>query len=203
MRVCHPGPVDRQRAITSAGSRIVISLRGFAETGRPPFLTTARVNISGVSSGSSLNSRGLMACESTRRKSDLKKRRDAGLFAGIGFPHAEYVSSFAARRVADYDQPPCQESIADDPGLAVVFAGILDFQSDAFKDDCRVLERQAARRQGGIVLRSIERDTRDVIVTTTTKCRKAPEVSESGRGPKPKFTGGLAAAKRRQLGPVE
>ncbi len=58
MRVCEPGPVARQRSMTSAGNRNVMSLRGFEDTGRPPLLTTARDNISSVSSGSSSYSLG-------------------------------------------------------------------------------------------------------------------------------------------------
>lgn len=50
MRVCQPGPVAFQRAITSAGNRRDINLRGFIDTGLPPFLILARFNICSVSS---------------------------------------------------------------------------------------------------------------------------------------------------------
>ena len=42
MRVCQPGPVAFHRSMTSTGSRIEMSLRGFAERGRPPLFTAAR-----------------------------------------------------------------------------------------------------------------------------------------------------------------
>ena len=56
MRVCQPGPVAFQRSMTSTGSRIEMSLRGFEERGRPPLFTTARDKACAVSSGSSLYS---------------------------------------------------------------------------------------------------------------------------------------------------
>jgi hypothetical protein len=56
IRVCQPGPVDFQRAMTSAGNRIVINWRGFVDIGRPPFRIEPREIISGVNSGSSLYS---------------------------------------------------------------------------------------------------------------------------------------------------
>jgi hypothetical protein len=60
MRVCHPGPVAFHRAITSAGNRRDINLRGFVDTGLPPLLILARFNISSVNSGNSLYSRALI-----------------------------------------------------------------------------------------------------------------------------------------------
>jgi len=60
MRVCQPGPVARHFSITDTGNRIVINLRGSDDTGRPPFLNTARANISSVSSGISSYSKGRM-----------------------------------------------------------------------------------------------------------------------------------------------
>jgi len=77
MRVCQPGPVDRHFAMTSLGRRIVMSRRGFAETGRPPFLTVARASISGVASGSSTYSRAFVTCASTRFRSDFSALRKA------------------------------------------------------------------------------------------------------------------------------
>lgn len=53
MRVCQPGPVAFHRAITSAGNRRDINLRGFVDTGLPPFLIFARFSICSVNSGSS------------------------------------------------------------------------------------------------------------------------------------------------------
>jgi len=53
IRVCQPGPVAFQSSITSAGKRREINLRGFGESGLPPFFTFARASISSVSSGRS------------------------------------------------------------------------------------------------------------------------------------------------------
>jgi hypothetical protein len=39
----------------------------------------------------------LIECASTRARSDPKERRDAGFFAVIGFPHAEYIANRATR----------------------------------------------------------------------------------------------------------
>ncbi len=50
MRVCQPGPVAFQRSMTSTGSRMEMSLRGFAERGRQPLFTTARASAWSVSS---------------------------------------------------------------------------------------------------------------------------------------------------------
>lgn len=158
--------------MTSAGSRIVMSFLGFVETGRPPFLTTARASISGVSSGSSAYSPAFVRCESTRARSDFKERRDTRFFAGIGFPHTEYMSRVAARCVPDYDHSTEQEPVTDDPGLTVILARILDFKGDAFKDDLRVLEGQATRGKRLVALDRVEGDTRMVNVTTETCGRK-------------------------------
>ena len=38
MRVCQPGPVARQRSMTSGVRREEIDLRGLADKGRPPFI---------------------------------------------------------------------------------------------------------------------------------------------------------------------
>lgn len=95
MRVCQPGPVALQRAMTSAGRRIEMSFLGFGERGRPPLFTLARANMSDVSCGSSRNSAAPTACASTRARSDFKVRREAFLFAVIGFSHAENAASGA------------------------------------------------------------------------------------------------------------
>jgi hypothetical protein len=60
MRVCQPGPVAFQRAITSAGKRNDINFRGFADTGLPPLLIFARFIIRSVNSGSSSYSRAFI-----------------------------------------------------------------------------------------------------------------------------------------------
>jgi hypothetical protein len=104
MRVCQPGPVAFQRAITSAGSRREMSFLGFRERGRPPFFTLARASISEVSCGSSRYSRAPTTCASTRARSDLKVWREAFFFTVIGFSHAENVAGRAALDVSNNDQ---------------------------------------------------------------------------------------------------
>ena len=84
IRVCQPTPVERQRAITSAGSRMVINCLGLVDTGRPAFFTTARASIWSVSSGSSRYSWAFVTCASTRLRFDFKVRRGALLFTGFG-----------------------------------------------------------------------------------------------------------------------
>ena len=99
MRVCQPGPVARQRTMTSAGRRNEMSWRGDEDLGRPPLLTTARASMSSVSSGSSSYSARTMRCASTREKSDFEVRRETGLFTGVGLTHAENVANRTTRRV--------------------------------------------------------------------------------------------------------
>ncbi len=108
--VCQPGPVDRQRSMTSGGRRRLISCLGFCDLGRPPLLTTARLSMSSVSSGSSLYSWGLTTCEATLVRSEPKVRGEAGLLTVIGLSHAEDVSDSATGRVAHNDQASTPEA---------------------------------------------------------------------------------------------
>ena len=126
MRVCHPGPVARQRATTSAGRRNEMSWRGDSDRGRPPLLTTALANISSVSSGSSSYSARAMRCASTRGRSDFEVRRETGLFTGIGLTHAEDVANCATRRTAHHHDPALEHAIADDATLAAILASVID-----------------------------------------------------------------------------
>ena len=134
MRVCQPGPVAFHRSMTSAGKRSEINLRGFGDTGLPPLFTFARASISSVSSGSSVYSSGLIVCASTRAKSDFKARRDTGLFAFIGFPHAENMAIRATRGIAHHNHPPRQQAVANDARFVVVLAGIFNLKRDTRKD---------------------------------------------------------------------
>lgn len=124
-----------------------MSLRGFADTGLPPFLIRARASIFSVSSGSSRYSSGLMVCASTLARSDFKPGREAPFFAAIGLPHAEYVSIGAPWGVAHDYKAPLQKSVTNDPRLTVVSAYIVDLDGDAFEDERSVLEIQAASRK--------------------------------------------------------
>jgi len=172
MRVCQPGPVARQRWITSAGSRSEMSFLGLAERGRPPLLTTARANISSVSSGSSLYSDGFARCASIRESLEPKVRREAGFFSVISFPHAENVAYRAARGVADDHQASGQFAEADDPSFTVVLARVLNLHGQAAEDDSRVLEVEAPILQGLLPLRRVVGQEHKVIVDTKNEVDK-------------------------------
>jgi hypothetical protein len=126
------------RAITSAGNRRDINFRGFGDTGLPPLLILARFNICSVSSGSSSYSRAFTTWASTRARSDFKERRDAALFAFIGFPHAKYVTPAATRRVAHNNHAILKVPKTDDASFAIVLTGILNLQSHASEYLCGI-----------------------------------------------------------------
>lgn len=163
----------------------MISLRGFCATGRPPFLMVARASISGVSSGSSAYSRGLMTFVSTRVRSDFKERRDARFFAAIGFPHAKDVAAIASGRVTNNNHSTMQEPVADHPGLAVILAGVLHLRGDARKDDDRILKIQATSREGSLALGRIVGFAQVVVVTTETS--SGDRWSDGMDSPRPEF----------------
>ena len=133
MRVCHPGPVARQREITSAGKRKEMSCLGLADLGRPPFLATARLSISSVSSGSSLYSTGLTTCASTRERSEPKVRGEACLFTIICLSHTKNVAHRATRGVANHHHTSGKQAVADDRLFTIVLARIFNLNCQAFK----------------------------------------------------------------------
>ena len=96
--------------MTSGGKRRLMSWRGLAERGRPPFLIVALWSISAVSSGSSSYSDALMVWASDLFRSDPEVRCEADFFAAIGFSHAKYVTGCAPWGVADYDQPTSKQA---------------------------------------------------------------------------------------------
>jgi len=156
MRVCQPGPVARQRFTTSGGRRREMSWRGFAERGRPPLLTTARRNISSVSSGSSLYSERRIRCASTRLRSDRKVRREAVLLTSIGLSHAEDVAIRATRGVADDDQASLELAVAEHPSLAIVLARVLDLDGQTCEHDRGILKIQTSfRHRPGTLVRIV------------------------------------------------
>lgn len=104
MRVCQPGPVAFQRSMTSTGSRMEMSLRGFADRGLPPLFKVARDSACTVSSGSSLYSCARIEWASTLARSDFKVWREAGFLTIVGLSHAEYVARSAPWGIADYDK---------------------------------------------------------------------------------------------------
>jgi len=159
MRVCQPGPVAFQRSMTSMGRRMEISLRGFAERGRPPLFTTARANDSSVSSGKSLYSCARTTWASTLVRSDFKVRREAGFLTVIGLSHAENVSSCTSYGVADYNQASGEQAVADDPTLSVALARVFDFNCRAVENDGRIFEIQSSIRERTRPLRRIVGNT--------------------------------------------
>jgi hypothetical protein len=158
MRVCQPGPVAFHRAITSAGNRRDINLRGFGDTGLPPLLILARLNIFSVNSGNSLYSRALITWASTRARSDFKGRRDAPLFAFIGFPHAKNMTPRIAWRVTDYYHSAFQIPEANHASFPMVLTSILNIQSHAGENLGGIFEVQPTIGQRLVPLRRIEGD---------------------------------------------
>lgn len=120
MRVCQPGPVALHRSITSTGSRMEISLRGFSDRGRPPLLTTARDRASSVSAWNSLYSCARILWASTFARSDFKVPREAGFLTMVCLSHAENVAGRSPQRVAGHHEAAGQQSVADDSRLAAV-----------------------------------------------------------------------------------
>ena len=133
MRVCQPGPLAFQWSKTVSGRRMVTCFLGFVATGRPARFTTPRLSMSSVSSGSSSNSLALIRWAATRLRSDFKVRADAGLFTGIGFPHAEDMAGHSALRVTNYNQTIHQIAKADYSDFAIVLASVLNLKGDAGK----------------------------------------------------------------------
>lgn len=156
MRVCHPGPVALHRSITSTGSRMEISLRGFADRGRPPLFTTARDSPSSVSSGSSLYSCARIEWASTFARSDFKVRREAGFLTMVCLSHAENVARCPSRRVADHHEAASQQPVTDDSRLAVVSTPILDFDRGACEHNRSIIEIQASTGESTRTLRRIK-----------------------------------------------
>ena len=152
IRVCQPGPVAFQRAMTSGGKRRLIICFGFGDLGRPAFLKTVRANISSVISGSSSYSSGSMTCASTRLRSEPKVRREAGLLTIVGLSHAEDVTHRATRGVADDHQAVPQHSKAEDPGLPVVPPLVFDLGGQSIEDQCGILEVKSAVGQSPLAL---------------------------------------------------
>lgn len=154
--------------MTSGGRRRLISCLGFCDLGRPPLLTTARLSMSSVSSGSSLYSWGLTTCEATLVRSEPKVRGEAGLLTVICLSHAEDVSDSATGRVAHNDQASTQEAEAEHTAFTIVFSVVIDLNSDASEDFWCILEIQSAlfKRLGS--LGRIEGDVHVVSVDTKT-----------------------------------
>jgi len=175
IRVCQPAPVERQRAMTSAGRRMVISCLGFFETGRPPFFTTARASISSVSSGSSRYSCARVTCASTRRRFDFKVRRCALFLTGIGFPHAEYVLVAPSRGVANNDQSPSEMPITEHSGLAIRLTCVLDLKREARKDHRRIFKVETSLLKRPCTFDRIVGNGHRVIVTTRIPNGNPPE----------------------------
>ena len=121
-----------------------MSLRGFAERGRPPLFTMARDKDCSVSSGSSLYSCGRIAWASTLARSDFKVRRESDLLTIVGLSHAEYMARCASGGVANHDKATRQTPVTNDAGLTIVLAGVLDFESDSPEHNRCVFEVESA-----------------------------------------------------------
>lgn len=172
IRVCHPGPVAFQRAMTSGGNRRLISCRGLAERGRPPFFRVARSSISSVSSGSSSYSEALIVWASDLARSDLEVRREAGFFTAIGFSHAKYVTSRTSWGVADHDQTSLEDAEADDPALSIILAQVLDLDGESSENFGSVFKVKAAVLQSPFALGWVVGYAHKVSVDTLTRADK-------------------------------
>ncbi len=168
MRVCQPGPVARHLETTSIGKRKEISCLGLADLGRPPFLTTARLSSSSVSSGSSLYSTGFTTCASTRARSEPKVRGEACLFTIICLSHTKNMAHRAARGIADNHHASGQQAVANDPLFTIVLARIFNFDSQAIEHDNRVFKIQSTICQSLFTFGGIIGDVHVVIVYTKT-----------------------------------
>ena len=99
-----------------------------------------------------------MTCASTRLRSEPEVRRDARFLAVIGFPHAKDVAIRATRRVAHHNDPSVKDTEADDSGFAIAPARILDLESRAGENKCRILKIESAFSKGNCSFPRIEGD---------------------------------------------
>lgn len=111
MRVCQPGPLAFQRAMTCGGTRNDSSCRGLASFGRPRRTSLSPWYKSAVAIQSSVISGG-----SASREMGAEFLR----FVFMTVPHADDASCNAARRPCEYDQAAVQPAGRDVARLAVV-----------------------------------------------------------------------------------
>jgi hypothetical protein len=93
-----------------------------------------------------------MRWASTRDRLEPKVRREADLLTEICLSHAENVAYRATRGVANDYQAAFDLAEADDSLLAIVFARVLNFNSQPSENSGRVLEVEATIPQGSITL---------------------------------------------------
>ena len=92
------------------------------------------------------------------RRSDFKERRDAPLFAVIGFPHAENMAIRATRCISNHHHSTFQLSEANHARFAIVHARVFQFQRDACEDQGGVFKVQPPRKQSFVALGGVEGD---------------------------------------------
>lgn len=194
IRVCQPGPVAFQRAMTSGGKRRLIICFGLTDLGLPAFLKTVRANISSVISGKSSYSSGLMTCASTRRRSERKVRCEAGLLTIVGLSHAEDMTHCATRGVPDDHQAALEDSETDDPCLSIVLPLVFDLGSQPIEDQCGILEVKSTMGQCPLALGGIVGDAHGINVYT--KIALGKRVRLRGR------TSGSAAGEGEKACPI-
>lgn len=166
IRVCQPGPVAFQRAMTSGGKRKLIICFGLTNLGLPAFLNTVRLNISSVISGRSSYSSGLITCASARLRSEPKVRRKAGLLTIIRLSHAKHMACRATRGVSDDHQAVLKHPEADNPGFSIVFPFVLGLSRQPIKDKCRILKVEPTLLQSPVAFAWIVGDTHGISVYT-------------------------------------
>src|SRR4249919_57923 len=105
-----------------------------------------------------------MTWASTRARSDPILRRVALFLAGIGLPHAEYLSVFPSRRVSHCHKTAPEQPETNHSGFAVVLSSVLDLGRGTLEYLGRIVEIQTPIRQGPRALRWIEGYAHEVIV---------------------------------------
>jgi len=80
----------------------------------------------------------------------------------------------ATRRITHDYHPPSKKAVANHACFTVALPRIFDLQRDTGKDERGVSEIEPAFGQGLVALGRIERDSHEVIVSTTTGRRNSP-----------------------------
>jgi hypothetical protein len=98
------------------------------------------------------------------------------LLTVVGLSHAEDVANRATRRVSDDDQSVSEATVADDPALAVVPAGVVHLDGRSSKDDQSIFEVEPALSQCLLSLGWVEGQSHeDIVSTKTTRSKAAAE----------------------------
>ena len=100
-------------------------------------------------------------------------RRDAGLLAGIGFPHADDMPTVAALRPDNDNHALTQIADRDNPFLAKSEAAIFKLDKRPLKNKPSLFEVEAAFAQGPIPLGGVKTDLHERNIVYTKNCPEA------------------------------